>query len=121
MADLASLRAELRELRKTHVKPVSRMKKGDISVELEKLRGMRETTPAVAAVPSAPPKVLKAAVETIKEAKKKEFPVKPGKDTKTVKPPKATGAKTKDVVDKAVRLSKAKMLEMIQGMASDSD
>jgi hypothetical protein len=34
--NLASLRSELRELRKESVKPVSRMKKGDIIAELER-------------------------------------------------------------------------------------
>ena len=34
--NLASLRAELRDLRKESVKPVSRMKKGDIIAELER-------------------------------------------------------------------------------------
>lgn len=73
----ADLRKELRELRKEKVKPVSRMRVGDISAEIEKLRGAREETPAVASMPSAPMKKSKAAVETIKEAKAKEFPVAP--------------------------------------------
>ena len=51
---------------------------GDISAEIEKLRGAREETPAVSAVPSAAPRSLKPAVETIKQAKKSEFPVAPG-------------------------------------------
>jgi len=71
MSGLSELRKELRDLRKEHVKPVSRMKKSDISMEIEKLRGVRETTAPVAAVPSAPPKELKSRVETVKEAKKK--------------------------------------------------
>ena len=77
MPSAAELRAELRALRKEHVRPVSRMKMGDISSEIDKLRGMREETPASAAVPSAPLRKSKAAVESIKEAKASEFPVKP--------------------------------------------
>ena len=73
----AELRAELRALRKEHVKPVSRMRMGDIAAEIQKLKGVREETPAPAAVPSAPIKKSKAAVESVKEAKKAEFPVMP--------------------------------------------
>jgi len=76
--DLKSLREELRRLRKEKVKPVSRMKKGDISSEIEKLRVGREETPAAAAVPSAPVRKSKAAVETVKQAKAMEFPTAPG-------------------------------------------
>lgn len=82
--DLKSLRDELRALRKEKVKPVSRMKKADISAELERLKVARETTPAPAAVPSAPMKKSKAAVESIKEAKAAQFPVAPA-DAKTKK------------------------------------
>ena len=74
---LKDMRDELRALRKEHVKPVSRMKKGDISSEIEKLKAVRSDTPAVAAVPSAPLKKSRSAVESIKAAKSSEFPVKP--------------------------------------------
>lgn len=79
------MRDELRELRKTtgH-RPISKMKKEDISREIERLKVNREETPAVAAVPSAPPKKSKSAVESIKEAKKAEFPVAP-EDVKSKK------------------------------------
>jgi hypothetical protein len=116
----ADLRKELRELRKEHVKPVSRMRKGDISNEISKLREMRETTPAPAAVPSSVAKVQKSAVESVKEAKKKEFPVTPGEQPKKeVKNPKATSKKPKDVVSKAVKFSKAQMMEMLSKMSDD--
>ena len=121
MSGLSELRKELRDLRKEHVKPVSRMKKSDISMEREKLRGVRETTAPVAAVPSAPPKELKSRVETVKEAKKKEFPVTPEQQPKKSAPaPKAkAGAAAakgkKDVVQKAV--SKADLLAMIEKMS----
>ena len=76
------MRKELREMRKDLVKPVSRMKKGDISHEIEALRQRRETTPAPAATPSAPPKGMKPDVENIKDVKKSVF-MKPGKDMPT--------------------------------------
>jgi hypothetical protein len=76
--DLKSLREELRMLRKEKVKPVSRMKKGDISAEIEAMKVGREETPAAAAVPSAPVRKSKAAVETVKQAKAMEFPTAPG-------------------------------------------
>lgn len=118
MSDLSSLRAELRELRKVHVKPVSRMKKGDISIEVNKLREIRETTPPVAAVPSAPIKELKSAVKTVKEAKKHEFPVAPSdKPTKTIPAPKVTPGKKKDIV--AAKVTKAAMMKMLAAMPDD--
>jgi hypothetical protein len=49
----------------------------DISNKIEALRGMREETPAVASVPSVPEKKMKSAVESIKEAKASEFPIRP--------------------------------------------
>ena len=79
------MRDELRELRKSSgQRPISRMKKEDISREIERLKVGREETPAVAAVPSAPLKKSKSAVESVKEAKKREFPVAP-EDAKTKK------------------------------------
>ena len=86
--DLKSLREELRMLRKEKVKPVSRMKKGDIAAEIESMRVAREETPAAAAVPSAPVRKSKPAVETIKQAKAMEYPTAPG--------PAATPLKKKD-------------------------
>jgi hypothetical protein len=70
---LAEMCATLREMRKDLVKPVSRMRKGDISHEIEALRQRRETTPAPAATPSAPPKGMKPDVENIKDVKKSVF------------------------------------------------
>lgn len=76
------MRDELRALRKDSVKPISKMRKGDISAELERLRGMRETTPKSAAVPSAPPRAMKAKAGTVKESKAKEHPVAPAEAPK---------------------------------------
>jgi len=122
MSSLADMRKELRELKKAHEKPVSRMKKHDISAELERLRHHREVTPAPAAVPSAPHKNMKSKVENVKEAKKAEFPVAPADvPKKATKAPKVTAGKVKDVVADKVKMSKAKLLAMIQGMDSDAE
>ena len=77
MSDLKSMREELRRLRKESQKPVSRMKKADISAEIEKMKVRREETPPVASTEGAKPKKMAPAVESVKEAKKKEFPVVP--------------------------------------------
>lgn len=111
----AELRKELKELRKEHVKPVSRMRMGDISSEIEKLRGMREEVPAVSAVPSAPPRKLKSAVETIKEAKRSEFPVAPADSGKT----KDKGV-AKAAPEKKKNTKLGKLMKMLEEM-SDSD
>jgi hypothetical protein len=64
------LKNELRELRKSHpdFMPVSKLKKSDVSQQIERLKKGREETP------SAP---IKKSKLPVKEAKKSEFPVKP--------------------------------------------
>ena len=84
MPGVSDLRKELKELRKAskaHT-AVSRMKKEDISAEIQRLKGMREETPAVASVSSVPPRKMETDFGTIKEAKVKEFPMKPAKNDK---------------------------------------
>jgi hypothetical protein len=104
----SELRKELKELRKEHVRPVSKMRMGDISSEIQRLRGMREETPAVASVPSAPPRKLKAASESIKEAKRSEFPVAPadmGVSSKKVSKSVASPEKKKNTkLDKLMKM-----------------
>jgi|694.fasta_scaffold07436_12 archaellum component FlaC len=104
----AELRKELKELRKEHVKPVSKMRMGDISSEIQKLRSMREETPAVDSVPSAPVRKLKAAAETIKEAKRSEFPVAPADSgaaaKKAVKPSAVPEKKKNSKLDKLMKM-----------------
>jgi hypothetical protein len=74
---LAEMRATRRELRKDAVKPVSRMRKSDISAEIQRLQLGREETPPVASISSAPAKMQRSAVTSIKKAKELEFPVVP--------------------------------------------
>ena len=106
---LSELRAELKALRKEHVKPVSRMKKSDVSAEIERMRRAREETPAPAAVPSAPDRKSKAAVENVKKAKAAEFPVAPAKPAKAAAPAKKKG------------MSKAALRALLDTMESDSE
>lgn len=70
------MRAELRELRKSHPEhmAVSKMRKADVSSMIQKLKVGREETPA-AAMGVAPAKVYKSAVHSVKEAKAAEFPL----------------------------------------------
>lgn len=82
---LKELRDELRALRKDHVKPISKMRKGDISAEIEMLKRGRAETPAAAATPSASHNLLVAAAESVKEAKASEFPMAPSKSEGTKK------------------------------------
>jgi len=125
MQTLAEMRAELREIRKaTNQGAVSRMKKADISLELSRLRNMRETTPPAAATPSAPPKMMKSEVENIKDVKKSvlgKVPAKTVKD-KMVKPseekPKADmKAKPAAAPKSGKKLTKAELLKMVENMS----
>ena len=115
----AELRAELRELRKDKMKPISKMKMGDVSAEIERLRMARETTPAVDAVPSMPPKKMESAVKSVKEAKAAEFPVKPS-EAMTKKGP-ATAKKAVAVPEKKKSAVKDKLAKMLAMMESDEE
>lgn len=107
MSSLSELRKELRELRKESVKPVSRMRKGDIMSEIERMREVRETTAAPAATPSAPNKKVAPKRATVKEAKVAEFSVAPVKAA-----PKAA---------KKGGMSKAQMRAMLEELTSDEE
>jgi hypothetical protein len=56
----------------------------DITEKLDALRFARESTPAVAAVPSSSPKKQEC-VMSVKQAKEAEFPVKPSEKKKSPK------------------------------------
>lgn len=89
-------REHLRELRKEHVKPVSRMGKRDVLEEIERLKVRREEIPPVAATPAAPSKKMNPMVESIKDAKRMEFPSAPEEksDDKSGKTKKGDARKT---------------------------
>jgi hypothetical protein len=114
---LAELRKELRELRKEHVKPVSRMKKGDIASELEKLRERRETTAPVASTHSEKPRKAVPRASNMEESHESEHKMKPApaaKKGKAVMGKAAPSAPPK----KSNKL--AKLMKMMEQM-SDSD
>lgn len=78
MPSAKEMRDELRMLRKESLKPVSRMKVSDVSAELERMRGKRESTPPVASTPvDKAPKAMAAKMADVKEMKAAEFPTKP--------------------------------------------
>ena len=123
MADLKAMREELRALRKDSVKPVSRMRKADIASEIQRLKGVREETPISAATISAPPKKSKSAVETIKEAKKMEFPVAPvSHESKPKSGKSSAGKKVEDHSEMKAKAEKKKSkLERLMQLMEMSD
>jgi uncharacterized Zn-binding protein involved in type VI secretion len=79
---MSDLRAELRELRKkspAHMS-VSKMKLKDVALEVGKLRSHLESMPSIGLDGGASKKAMKGTVESVKEAKKAEFPVAPSGD-----------------------------------------
>ena len=124
MPSAKELRDELRSLRKEAVKPVSKMRVGDISSEIERLKGARAETPAVASTPcEKAPKKMGAKISDMKEAKAKEFPTAPMAEKKSEKKggvvvggSGAIGETTKMKTSKKDKL--AKLLSMLE---SDSE
>jgi hypothetical protein len=98
------------------------MKKEDISREIERLKVGREETPAVAATPSAPLKKSKSAVESIKEAKRAEFPMMP-EDNKTKKSSPMGAGKRGAVADagEKKKMGKKDMLVKLMALMEDDD
>lgn len=83
MPNAKELKDELRKLRKESVKPVSKMRIADVASEIERLRGKREDTPAVASTPAEKaPKKMASKIKDVKEAKEAEFPVAPSEPSK---------------------------------------
>jgi hypothetical protein len=118
---LADMRKELRDMRKDTVKPVSRMKKSDISAEIQRLRGMREETPLPAATPAANSGKPKAAVANIKKAKEAEFPTVPADKQMPAKKSGKVTAAPKEQKMPEQKMSKKDMLKMIlEGLGDDS-
>ena len=120
MPSASELRAELKEMRKSHPEhmPVSKMKKSDVSDLIQRMKLRLEETPPVAAVKSAPSKVYKSAVESVKTARASEFPTEihshaepPSKHSK--KAP-ATGGK-KNVVPEAKKAEAKAHAEIKKG------
>jgi len=115
------MRDELRALRKESVKPVSRMKKADCLVELEKLRGKRESVPPVASVEGAKPKKMEAKIADVKVAKEQGFPTKPVEESKKKDTKKSTTAVGKSAVVDGKKSKMDKLREMLEAMGEDSE
>ena len=116
------MRDELRELRKSHsaTKPVSRMKKMEIALELEKLRGHREETAPVASVVGHKSKPMAPKITDVKVAKEREFPVAPAKEAKKKAPKKETVVGGSGAVGVETKMSKKDMLrKMLEEMEDD--
>jgi hypothetical protein len=119
MPTAAELKAELRALRKNSVKPVSRMRVADVASEIQRLKGIREETPAVAAVPSAPLKKSRAAVHSIQEARENDFPTRPD-DGITAGPKKSSAApKPKKDMTTIVEKKKSKLERLMEMLDED--
>lgn len=113
MSSLKEMRDELRKMRKESMKPVSKMRKGDISSEIQRMREMREETAPVASTKGAPARKSQMAAESVKKAKEAEFPVKPSKAAvKMEKPKKAV---------ETPRMSKAVLRRMVEDLTSDEE
>ena len=125
MPSAKELKDELRQLRKSHpdYMPISKLKKGDISSQIERLKAGREETPAPAAVPSASLKKSQAAVETIKEAKRMEFPQKPSsKAEKSVKKSTTDAGRSAAAEKGEKKKSKLdRLMEMMDQMSSSDE
>lgn len=81
MPSAAELRAELKELRRSHPDhmPASKMHKKDVAATIERMRAHLETSPSIAQDSSPAKKPAKSSVESVKDAKAAEFPVAPVK------------------------------------------
>jgi len=120
MPSAKEMRDELRKLRKESMKPVSRMKVGDCAAEIERLKGKRESTPAVASMPvDKAPKKMMPKIADVKVAKENGFPTAPmeAKKKSGVAPKVASG----QVSDTAMKPTKKSKLEKLMAMLDDDD
>ena len=112
------MRKELRELRKSSgARPISKMKKGDVAKELERLRESRETTAPVAATHSEKPRKMVPRAQHMEESMETEHKMKPAPAAAKGKP--VLGKKS-GPAKKSGSSRLEKLLEMMEGM-SDSD
>ena len=120
MPGAKEMRDELRMLRKESMKPVSRMKMADCAAEIERLKGKRESTPAVASMPvDKAPKKMMAKIADVKVAKENEFPTAPmeAKKKSGAAPKVASG----QVSETSMKSSKKSKLEKLMAMLEDDD
>lgn len=120
---LKEMRDELKALRKekSTIKPISKMKKTEIAVELEKLRGVREETPAVSATRSPAVKKMEAKISDVKVAKENEFPVAPASSKKKAGTKKETVVGGSGAVGVETKMSKKDILKRLIEEMSESE
>lgn len=107
---------ELRELRKTSgQKSVSKMKLFEISAEIERLKNIRATTPAVASYTGSKNTTnIASSVDDAKEAKEKGYPTKPEGSGKKGKESKGVVLKEKKSEMKPEKASKKMTTKMTE-------
>jgi hypothetical protein len=120
MSDLATLRKELKEARKSMMPtPISRMKKADCAAELARMKGIHgaEVKKVEEVLSTAPPKVAKK-VKSVQETahKKVESVAKKTKDTSKVTVP-----TTSDKPKKGSEEMKARMAALREKRAKKSE
>jgi len=93
----AELKKELKALRKEHpdYTPVSKMKKGDVSALIQRLKAGREETPNVAATGAQMPQVATVDAPAVKKMVKKPAKAEAKKPAKAEAPPVAVVEKKK--------------------------
>lgn len=93
----ADLKKELKALRKEHpdYTPVSKMKKGDVSALIQRLKMGREETPNVAATGAQEPQVATVDAPAVKKMAKKPATAEAKKPAKAEAPPVAVVEKKK--------------------------
>jgi hypothetical protein len=98
------------------------MKKADIALELEKLRGKRESVPPVAATEGPKPKKMEAKIADVKVAKEHEFPTKPVEAEKKKGGKKPSGmAAGKSAAEGKSKVSKSMLRQMLEELSSDEE
>jgi len=93
----ADLKKELKALRKEHpdYTPVSKMKKGDVSALIQRLKAGREETPNVVATGAQMPQVATVDAPAVKKMAKKPAKAEAKKPAKAEAPPVAVVEKKK--------------------------
>lgn len=118
------MRKELKELRKANKEhqPVSKLRKADIAAQLDRLRGVRETTAPVASTPGAESKKMAPKARSVKESKEEEHPMAPHHGTTKGEPRKsARKAFEGETPKKAKKAMMEKMMKMMAEMSSDEE
>jgi hypothetical protein len=124
---LADLRKELKDLRKSAMPiPVSKMRKADVSRELERLKGLHHKEEKKVEAVMEKEKVAKPIVEKVKKVQEKEHAkqeevVKPKKVVKEKKPEEKKEAPKPSKFIKGSEEAKARMAEIRAKRTKKSD